>query len=240
MNNIQENKFSMYEGLLTFLKEYKTITDEVPAIAAVIQRLDEQIQEIRRKDIARNKVAAGKTMTKEQAKVRLIETIIPVAAALSVYALSKGDNSLREQMKLSKTGLDRLRDTELVSVASNCHKTALELMADLTAYGISEAHTSELKTRTDAYQNAQTGKESAVAKRVTARLTLTDLFRQADTLLKQEMDPLLKILAPKHPEFDAAYRNLRGVKAVGRRRKPNGESQATTPELSQKNDESVA
>ncbi len=229
MNNMQENKFSMYEGLLTFLNEYKTITDEAPAFMSVIQRLSEQIQEIRRKDTARSKVAAGKTAGKEQAKTRLIDSVIPIAAALSVYALSKENAALREQMKLSKTGLRRLRDTELVTITSDCHKTALEYLTDLAAYGLNETQVADLKTRIDAYQAAQTGKESAVAKRITARGTLKDMFRQTDSLLSQEMDILVKVIAPKHPEFAAAYRTLRSVKALGRRRKTNEESVPPVP-----------
>lgn len=82
-------------------------------------------------------------------------------------------------------------------------------------YGVTDAKIQTLSAQIDALQTAISSMEGATAKKTTATGSVEDLFKQTMSLLKDEMDPLVAVLKPEHPEFCRAYANARKVRNLG-------------------------
>jgi hypothetical protein len=73
----------------------------------------------------------------------------------------------------------------------------------------------DLKARIAVYENALKEVASGMAERTGAKTAVSDLFVQADLVLKEQLDPMMQIFRINDPEFHNDYRAARVIMDIG-------------------------
>ena len=108
MKQTYENDFSMFSTVRDFMNLHTADTTGVPAIPTVVTALSSLITQI---DAAATTQAApltGIADDKEAVRTTLEEAVFIVSEPLSALAAAANNNTLHEEVSISRTGLDRL------------------------------------------------------------------------------------------------------------------------------------
>lgn len=220
MTKRQENKLTMYEGLLSLLQANSARISGAAGFPETVTELTDKIGALKAKSAEVDTVAVGKTATKESAKESLIEALMPVCNMMCVIGKKKGDEELKELGDVPESRMNYMRDTELAKYGKTIAERAAAISAELTAKGITAAMVADLAAKADGYNTAIGAKESSIVDRKGARQTLGDLFNEVDELLTDEVDRFMELLRSKEPEFYNKYFAARVVKETGVRHRP--------------------
>lgn len=215
MDARQEAKLSMYNAVLTHIEANTTITATVPAFATVATSLRTVYNNIITAAQQEAEAIAGVTMDKAETRNLLCTEAANIAAAVYAYATSQGDNELKEQVNLSFTKLQKTKDELLVPTCNIIHQKATLSLASLTAYGITSTKLSDFQDLIDEYAAQIPGPRNAVSVRAAARTAISNHFKQADQILKQQMDKLALQFQAANPEFYNAFKNNRIIIDAG-------------------------
>ena len=229
MTDRQENKFTMYEAVSDLLDANTAKTASMPAFVTAFNSFKDAMAAISEKNIQKNTATTGRTATKNQKQTELIEAAVPVAGALYALGTATEDPRLQALGNVKKGYLSNLRDTELTDAVTNIKNLADGYSADLADYGITAAIISALDTKLTAYSSALGTKESSVSTRVAAGKVLEDLFDDADSILKDQLDRMMEMFAPSDQQFYQEYKSAREIKDLGHRLETPAEPTPPTP-----------
>ncbi len=215
MRLTQSNKLTMYDAVLSFLKDQMSIVNTIEQFVISLTGFETAVRNINEKEIERQTVSAGKTTVKYSAEEEVIELTVDVAAGLFTYARKNGKTELKELSDISARKLDRLKDVDLLSKCKQICDAAKIVEAELTPYGVTSAMVTELKAKIDGFGISVGDRDASVAKRKGAGITLVELFNEADDILEEELDRFVDKFKNKDSSFYAGYYAARNIKNLG-------------------------
>jgi hypothetical protein len=227
MNANQEAELNMQRGVEQHFDDNQTIIAAVPAFLSAandLKALNAQIvagiggQEAPRTGFAKDKLTAESA---------LIAATLKIAKPVRAFATATGNNTLRDEVDIEFSDLNRLRDDQLAPRCQIIHDRAANL-GQLGDYGITAAKLQDLQNKIDAFA-AQVPKPRADrADRSVKTVNLEELFRESKKALKIT-DDLIDNFEDDHPDFVAKYKNLREIdKPPSRPRKPKNTETGNT------------
>ena len=201
----QNAKLNMYRATEKHTDDNAAIIAENVAFQTAFNKLKTNIVAIT--DTARQKSAplTGVAADKARARKILCETAAKIAGAISAYASATGSETLKHEMNLPVSTLQRSRDEALVPRCQMILDRARSNAAALDNYGIKPAQLTELQTATDNYAAQTTNPRQAVSQRKTVNANLDALFKETDHILKDQMDKLIELYRADHPDFVNTY-----------------------------------
>lgn len=211
MNARQESKLSMYNAVLTHVEANPAITATVPAFATVSTSLRTVYNSIIAAAQQEAQATTGIAIDKSETKTNLCSEAANIAAAVFAFAMNANNHELKEQVNFSITKLQQTKDELLVPVCNGIHEKATTNLAGLASFGITAARLTAFQTAIDTYAALIPGPRNAVAIRIAAKATLTTLFKQADDLMKLQMDKLALQFKPGNSEFYNAFKTNRNI-----------------------------
>jgi len=205
MKNPQENKLSMYIVLSEYLSTVPAQTiASMPQFEQFFADFNANVQKLRSKSEYQSASRIGYSRNKTEGKEETITYANNMAACISAYALSIGNEVLAEELKFTKSGLAKQRDTKTADDANFILTKGIEYLEFLSPFGIKQQQIDKL-TDVLAYFNANIPLPRA---RINARKLLTkqiaDLFITNDLLLKR-MDSLVNTLELTDNTFYTSY-----------------------------------
>lgn len=215
MNKRQENKLTMYEGLLTLLSSNGAKVSSVAGFDNAVKELSGIISDLKNKSSEVNSVSAGKTAEKHSAEDAMISTLLPVCSGLYVLGRKQNNAKIKEMANVTEGRLHAMRDTELASLGNTIADMAASYDKDIAAYGVTQDMIAGLKEKAQQYSAAIGGRESGVAERKGARSSMNELFDKADEILNEEIDRFMEIIRLSETEFYNKYSSARVVKDMG-------------------------
>jgi len=226
MKRIEENKLAMFKAVQAVLTKNQTAVATLPALVVSATDFATFITTIMETERALNTVTVGKAATKEEMKKVLMAELMELKGALASFARKTKNIELSLLVKFTKSTLKGLSETEL----ENKSKTLLEIVEankpELIAYGVDEAEINNLNETVAEYKNAASETKTSFSEKSGARVSLTELFDDADVLLKEELDNLMLRMQGKYPDFYNAYKSARVIKDLGG---SHGEDEEETP-----------
>ncbi len=231
MNKIQENKRTMYEAILALMTANAAKIAAMPAFAASETSFRNVVAQIEGKSQEYNHATTGKVNVKREAEAALITETLAMAAALFAYARKQKNAELKAKATVTESVLRLMRDTERVTQANAILGLVNANLQALADYGITQEKATAYQGKIAVFAAAVGGRESSIAERAGARTSLVDLFRQADELLREELDRCMELLRATEQQFYTEYFAARIVKDLGlRHRQPtNGTQPAPVP-----------
>lgn len=228
MNNRFENKRTMYKAVADLLDANTTKTAPITAFAPALANFKDLIEAISEKNQLKGTATSGKTALKTQLANDLIAATVPIAGALFALGSSTNDPRLKELGDVRKTDLEGLRDTELTDKVTIIKNLADENAAALAAYGVAPAEIAALDTKSIAYDNSLGDKESSLSTQSSAGKVMSNIFDQADALLKDQLDRMMEKFASSDQQFYLEYKSAREIKDLGHRF-DEGDDNSTPP-----------
>jgi hypothetical protein len=217
MNDKQENKLTMYEAVTALLDANTAKTSSMSAFATTLDSFKDILTALRKKNILKNTATAGKTTLKNQHQAELIASAVPIAGALFALGTATNDPRIQELGDIKKGDLLKLRDTELSDVVTSIKNLADGYAAGLVPYGVTPVAITALETKLTSYSTSVGGKESSFSTKVAAGKVLSDLFDDADGILKNQLDRMMEMFAPTDQQFYQEYKSAREIKDLGHR-----------------------
>lgn len=212
MKQVQMNRKHMLDTTLAFLDENPDKWQSIAKIGDVKIQLTDISQQIGTKaeEQETSQLAIGKM------KVALKRTMAQKADILNdqveVFAIVTGNAELAELMSDSLSSLFRMKNDDMTRRVKLIITSARENQESLVPdYGVTEEQIADLENDYDSFLeiNGKPG-EYRVKSRM-ATLGLEDLFTEANHLLTDQLDNLMKIFRRRDPNFYQGYLSAREV-----------------------------
>lgn len=216
MTDRQENKFSMYLATQSVLDSNNAVWVGTPAIVTAAGEFKSAITLIGKARQTQETETKGVTEDKAQAREAAITKAVSVAAATFAYASVTNNNTLKEQVNYSPSELRGSRDTILADRLRVIFSSASVNAAALVDYGVQATDLAELDTLITAYEDVLQSPRTAIGARSTATQELEELFVQADTILKEQLDKLMEIFRFTAENFYKQYKSARVIIDLGK------------------------
>jgi hypothetical protein len=201
----------MFGNVQIMLDENSTIWSTIPVINEQKNHFDELIQRI--EVVYDNNPDNSKAITREKQSIKEAIYIKASIMAATLYAFAEiNDNEALKLYKgMSKSAYERLRETELVTNTQNLVNDVRINLEPLAPFGISESQVTELETSLDDFKGL-IGEARNVRNSVFANIKEADqLFDEANDLLRNRLDKLMKIFEVTHPKTFDLYTRARVI-----------------------------
>ena len=204
-----ESKLNMYDAVIAYCNNNAAITATVAAFQTALTDFSAKVGDIRDTVQMAEDIIIGVAMDKTQAQKDLAAQASTIAAAVFAFAASANDNALKEKVNFSLTELLRLKDGLLGPVCLNIHDAAQTNLGSLANYNITVAMLTDFSAAITDYTATVPSPRNAVTQRSANYQALEALFKEADSILKTQMDKTALLFVSANPEFYSNYRNNR-------------------------------
>lgn len=208
MNDIEKNKLTMCENIVTYLLEYRDIFSGNPSLLHAISQLRKAIDDIKMKDKELSSNTLERTLVADSARNELILALLPVSNSLFYYAKENADIGLKEKTRLSQSQLFRLKDNELIKKSTAIQFYALNNLSRLHKSGITKSLIQDLNKKTEKYKTALDSKIVSIVSNNTAS-SLSNSFLDAENIIQNQLDELVETYMDEYEEFYDDYLSIR-------------------------------
>ncbi|WP_372644329.1 hypothetical protein [Ancylomarina sp.] len=204
-------KRNAHYQVLQFLTKNTDKLMVIPVIGSMQTRLLQLISEtnelVKNAGSIPSKTAGNKNITRAE----LVEVVFKVSNVLKVFAYMTKNENLSNFIINSKSALDyELRHQEILNYAKNLLDRVSPIAADLLNYGISEDLITELSTEISDFETVISEPRELISERKTLNELTEEKVDEIQTLLSNEIDPLMEIFN-EDKEFYLAYKTARMI-----------------------------
>lgn len=207
----EESKVNMSRAVEKLMDDNKAIVETVPALNNSVKALRSKISEILITAQQEDLVTKGITKDKSELKKNLSAIGTDIAAPIFAYASVAQNNTLKESVNFSFSTLLATKDDQLAPRLQNIHDAGVNNLAELAPYGITKPLLQTFQLQINEYQQIVPNPKNASAIKKTVRQNIKRLLKEADTILKEQIDKTIVILKPKYPDFVETYKNNRVI-----------------------------
>lgn len=215
MDSKQEAKLSMYDAVLTHCNDNTAIVATVPAFQSSVGSFQDTYEDLQAAAQEEIQAIAGVTVDKAAQRKTLVDLATDISAAIFAFASATNNFILKEQVNLSFSDFNRLKDELLTPACQNVLAAANDNSAALIAYGVTAVKITTFSTAIDDYATAVPGPRNAVSHRSSVSTTIKNLFKTGDEILKEQMDKLVIQFKAGNLGFYNAYKNNRIIIDAG-------------------------
>lgn len=214
MNKTEKNKVTMYYAVNAVLFNHQRTIDSFPPLAASVTSFRHYLNEImeRAQEVAGS---VGVVAEKNNALDEMTERACQISSAL--YSLGKRTckAEINGVTKLSFSEICRLSEIELVQYCSRI-LTHAQMNADaLVSYTITAEMISALEQSIETYRHFECFQDAGIAGSRAAREVLSNLFADADELLREDLDTMVELLKNNNNNFYNQYNAARTIRDNG-------------------------
>ena len=224
MTDLQTNRYDMHRAVLGVLDTHADAWTAVPAMQDLRDRLADLVAQTRSAAQAQTRTSEGATAVKADLRDAVADRSWRLAQAVAAWARANDRPDVVAAVTLSAREFAALRDaaladySEVVVAEARLHLPTPEAdpTTGLGAYGVTAAFVDALDALDDEFAAELSTPREAIVARSGATRAIAVATRQAQALLRSEMDPTVAFLAPDAPAFAADYRNARTIVDRGR------------------------
>jgi hypothetical protein len=217
---------------LTFLKKIfyeknKEFCDKIPAVKIIFKELFLKMDKL---DKIRIKGGRGEAFReiKLDARKTLCETAVITASGLFAFANLTKNKVLRNAVNYCYSDFFRSEETEMLNRCKMILRTAKRTKG-LAYVDFDENLTVDLQNHIFRYEKLCLEKNGSKSDTMKYNYLISKLINECMCLLKNKLNPLMKMLSKKYPD---AYRNYQSSiqvrKQAGRKKKRNKKQQSNT------------
>ena len=216
MNNRQEDKMSMYEKVVYFLNQnINTISPVVGAVTQVKTDFEQKLDAIIQVDTLASMDITGYTEVKSQKRKAMELLTLKVGRAITAYATFSNQSDLKEKANYTKTGIERMRDTECYTTARRIYELAMPIVTDLQPFTVDIQVLKDLDIAKEAFFQVLQLPKSKIGERVTQNEQINQLLAEADSILKDKLDIYMALLEFDYAALYSQYQNARAIDVTG-------------------------
>jgi hypothetical protein len=210
MNTYQTNRRTMFKMVAKVFDDHNDVWNGMSPLTVSVQALKGKIQGID-DAVQQQETPTGATDAKASARDQLEDVLFLTCRALAVLGHTSNDHDLLAATDLARSDLDRLPDDELITRANavtglaNAHKT------ELATFQVTQENLQELALRLQQFSSLLLEPRSDEVTHGTTTETVGSLIRDANGILRNEIDRMVDLFSRTNPDFVADYKRARVV-----------------------------
>lgn len=230
MKGVQENKRSMYQTVKRHCADnqsvwssYLPFTDAFNRFEVIFNGIDNYAQ-------VQTLITKGVADDKQNSKDAIATKATDLCGIVRAYASKNNNQTLKKAVDYKFTSLRRKRDTLFVDTIKTIANQIEENLSNLVDYNISAIDLVELNNLLKGFNTILSSPRGKTTVRKNATTRLSVLFKEADTILKEELDGLVSNFKDANADFVNQYINARMIVDLGvrhRTKKENNTDDAT-------------
>lgn len=204
-----ENKYNTSKVVQAFMEEQSAATiNASPGLAVDVVNLTETNTEIGNLNEFQTINRSGHRIVKENFKEIMISSAMDCVNALMAFAETSYNEVLFNEVKTTRTYLQKMRDNEVKDRCAFIHFRANEYQANIETYGITVAVVSKFEEQITDFNANISKPRLSIADRVLLTKKLNTEFKKLNALLKN-MDIKVNALNLLFPDFVSEYKTCR-------------------------------
>jgi hypothetical protein len=221
MNDNQEDQLSMKRTLLAIRETNSAAIAAIPDLDSDFDDLQTEVDAVNTLIPDQTRTTTGVTRDKEQQEHDLVEIALVVAGALGAFASKSGNNTLFDEVKVSKSKLEHERDQELANTCRFIHGRATANSAALVSRGITPTVLTNFMTEITDYEAIEQSPREATVGKSTATAGIATHMSAGLKIVKERLDLGMRVFLLSNPTLFTSYTNARKIVATGRRHLKN-------------------
>lgn len=213
----------MYKTVRSIIENNQAIWSNLPAFSQSRDAFIQKLSELEQKSYEQSLALIGVSATKDVKKQFTAEKTYAISSALVAYAVMHNDTALLEQMNVGKKAVFQASKTNLLQFVDRVIAKALVYTAELVEFGVDQQAISDLQTLRDELEDQLNAPRNAIVERKGLTQQITTLRKELDDILKLQLDKLMIVFKPDHPNFFRAYSNARVIVDLRNRTAGNAE-----------------
>nr|WP_319512540.1 hypothetical protein [uncultured Draconibacterium sp.] len=209
MNLNQINKIRMFAASSMVLSNHSTLFASSEVLNQKLQTFGGILTQLEGYRQVQEQNTSGLTLSKENLRGDVENLSLRVSVALIAYATATGDANLKRMAKYTPSKLAKVSDVVLCDIAENMITMATPIVAALEIYFVTQAELDTLHQKTLDFKAAIPQNRVATSSRKASTATIDQLIRDANNILKNEIDPLVQPFQFINPDFYQQYKNAR-------------------------------
>lgn len=230
MKGIQENKRSMYQTVKQHCSDNQVIWNKYLPFVDAFDRFETIFNGIDSYAQVQTLITKGVANDKQNSKDVIATKATELCGIVRAYASKNNNQTLKKAVDYKFTLLRRKRDTLFVDTIKTIANQVEENLFNLADYNITATDLTELNNLIKNFNTILSSPRSKTTVRKNATKQLSVLFKEADTILKEELDGLVSNFKATNPDFVNQYTNARMIVDLGvrhRAKKDNNTDDAT-------------
>jgi hypothetical protein len=223
MNNILENKLSMFEKVQAMLTLHSAETTSIPAVATTKAEFDALVAKILLSAGSSSIDITGYTVQKQNKRNEVTKALLKITTAFSAWASLNNQPQDAEKADITPAGLDALRDNDFYTYAQQMNLLATPNIAALAPFGVLPADNTTLATKAAEFLAIIEMPKARIGDRSAEFGNLERLIAQANDVLTLKLDPVMRIFVVSNPTLYDAYTNARSIDDTGAITQPDYE-----------------
>lgn len=216
MNNVFENKLSMYQKVQAFLTLHTTDTASIAAVATLKTEFDLLVTKILSSAGVSSIDITGYAVLKNNKRIETTKALLKVSTAYTAWARMNNKPQEAEKTDYTPAMLNSMRDNDFYTYSQQVHLLVSGTpIATFTPFGLVVADVTSLNTKNTEFLALIQEPRLRIGERSAEFSNLERLFEQADELLKLKLDNVMPIFQVNNPTLYAAYTNARGIDDTG-------------------------
>lgn len=220
MTKDQKSKYAMYVVLQNYLNDpiHQEQLAQLPILGTIIEEFNSITAQITQK-ITSQESSLGTTQDKLLLQEELKNKAFQYSVFVSVYAKRNRLEGVFTDYKYQESDLTYASYDEFVVMVHKILTKTEELQAELVPYGFVAQEFEAFKSQFESFKTNATQTREIINSNKTLNFELKTLFAQNRDLIRNELDPLLKLFKVKDPIFYEGYENARKVHGLYRKKK---------------------
>ena len=226
MNDVQENKVSMYLVVGKVVTDNTPVWIGVPAFVTAVDAFTLKLEGIVGVVGHQETAITGVRSDKMNAQDLMIGSALAVSGSVFAFASATNNQTLKNAVDYTDSSLRYVRDTISAERCSVIHGQAVAVLPSLADYGVTPAVLGALDGQIEAFVALIPAPRVAITSRKGATSGLVELIKEMDVILKERLDMLMPQFKAVAPDFYKHYFDSRLI--AGARRNHAGDADNST------------
>lgn len=209
MNAKQEAKLGMYNVIVSSLDAQLPTIQQFTAFHTAYLRFKVKVNTLHIVGQQEDFIISGLALDKTQIKNSLVVMAADIAALIYSYAVEINDPLLRNEVNYSPSKLRLTKDDQLPIRLKNIHDRGVAHLAALEDYGINASLLSTFSDLIESYKEKVPSPRRGISTKKNVKANMVQLFKEADAILKLQMDKRIVALKSQYPDIIAEYKSNR-------------------------------
>jgi hypothetical protein len=211
----QTNDFNMIDATLQTMTKYNGTWSGNAIVVAAVNSVQSNVGTLNSMDQLQKATSKGITLTKEQAKINMVDLAFAHVSAGKAYAVATNNLTLQASLKYTISDLKRFKDTDANNVCQTIHDAVSPVIASLTSYGANATTLTNLQNDINTYAGLIGKPRSQVSAKAAATKSVAQIISQTKTILKNTLDPLMEQYKTSNAAFYKEYHTSRIIVNIG-------------------------
>ena len=229
MRRYLQNITDMGTNVSVFMKKNQTLWQGNAAITTTMGLVDGDLATLAGVDTKAVVPIVGPADDKSVAKFNLENKLVLIGGQIAALGAANNDLTLEQQGDVTVSGLDKMKESDLIATATRIGNLATANLTALAGYNITAGDVTELGTMATKFQGLQAAPRQAVVDRSKENAQLPPVGSHLLSVLRRQLDRQMLTFKLTQPEFYAGYLGARVIVDRGNPKKKVAAPAKPTP-----------